>query len=328
MKYSSIVNSIRAQFELTNRVIFYIEGAPGGGKSAAAKEVGRLLGYDKVITFFASLRDPVDLLGTPRNDGAVTQWIPPKELFQLTTGRNLLILEELSDAPIPMQNALCGLMYDRVLNDLVLSPTTDIIATGNRAKDKSGATRIVSKLAGRVRRITFSEDLEDWVTWAKANNIDPVLIQFLRFCPNLLSAFDPNADSSPTPRNWEFVSMCPTNLPAVDFLENIAGHVGEGAAAQYVGFRRTWESLPDLATALLHPMSCPVPTKADVQYATLGALAARVDKANFENALKYADRFSADMSIMFIQDVTGRIPSLKSTTQFINYAVAHQDVIF
>lgn len=328
MKYSSIVNSIRAQFETTNKVIFYIEGAPGGGKSAAAKEVGRLLGFDKVIPFYASLRDPVDLLGTPRNDGAVTSWIPPKELHQLSYGRNLLIVEELSDAPPQMQNPMCGLFYDRVLNDLVLSPETYILATGNRAKDKSGANRIVTKLAGRVRRITFTEDLEDWVTWAKANAIDPVLIQFIRFCPNLLSAFDPNADSSPTPRNWEYAAMCPTNLPAVEYLENIAGHVGEGAAAQYVGFRRTWESLPDLAMALLHPMSCPVPTKADVQYATLGALAARVDKANFENAEKYADRFSADLSIMFIQDVTGRIPALKSTTTFINYAVKHQDVIF
>jgi hypothetical protein len=328
MKFSSIVNSIRAQFETTNKVIFYIEGAPGGGKSAAAKEVGKLLGFDKVVSFYASLRDPVDLLGTPRNDGAVTSWIPPKELHALTTGRNLLIVEELSDAPVQMQNPMCGLFYDRQLNDLVLSPQTFIIATGNRAKDKSGATRIVTKLAGRVRRITYTEDLEDFSAWWKANNLDLIMLQFLRFCPHLLSAFDPNADASPTPRNWEYAAACPTNLPANEYFENIAGNVGEGAAAQYVGFRATWQSLPDLAMALLHPDSCPVPDKLDVQYATLGALAHRTDKSNFANALKYADRFTPDLSVMYMQDVLGKYPELKSSREFIAYAVKHQSVIF
>jgi adenylylsulfate kinase-like enzyme len=69
MKYSDIKQSIVAQFNTTNAVVPYIEGAPGGGKSALAKEIGKELGFEKVEMFFASLRDPVDLLGTPNNDG-------------------------------------------------------------------------------------------------------------------------------------------------------------------------------------------------------------------------------------------------------------------
>jgi len=328
MKFSSLVNSISQQFETTNKIVYYIEGAPGGGKSAVAKEVGRQLGFDRVVPFFASLRDPVDLLGTPAPSEEVTRWRPPEDLTVLSTGRNLLILEELSDAAIPMQNALCGLIYDRCVGRLVLSPQTFIIATGNRAKDKSGATRIVTKLAGRVRRITYTEDLDDFSAWWKEQNLDPIMLQFLRFRPNLLSAFDPNADASPTPRNWEYAAACPTNLPANEYFENIAGNVGEGAAAEYVGFRSTWESLPDLAHALLSPDSCPVPAKLDVQYATLGALAQRTDKANFGNALRYADRFTPDMSVMYTQDVLAKLPEVKSSREFIAYAVKHQSVLF
>ena len=93
MKYSDIKTSVVRQFATTNSVIPYIEGKPGGGKSALAAEIGKELGFDRVVQFFASLRDPVDLLGTPRNDGDVTRWIPPAELAQLKSGRNLLIIE-------------------------------------------------------------------------------------------------------------------------------------------------------------------------------------------------------------------------------------------
>jgi len=149
MKFQDIKLSIVEQFKTTNAVVPYIEGKPGGGKSALASDIGKQLGFDYVVQFFASLRDPVDLLGTPRNDGDVTRWIPPAELKRLETGRNLLIIEEISDCNTQMQNALCGLIYDKRVNDLHLSPETYIIATGNRTQDKSGANRLVSKLLGR-----------------------------------------------------------------------------------------------------------------------------------------------------------------------------------
>ena len=88
MKYQDIKLSITEQFKSTNSVVPYIEGKPGGGKSALASAVGKELGFDNVVQFFASLRDPVDLLGTPRNDDEVTRWIPPAELKRLESGRN------------------------------------------------------------------------------------------------------------------------------------------------------------------------------------------------------------------------------------------------
>jgi hypothetical protein len=328
MRYSSLVSSIKAQFERTNDVVYFIEGQPGGGKSSVAAQIGREMGFDNVVQFFASHRDVVDMLGTPAADANVTRWRPPADLMRLATGRNLLILEEVSDCPPPMQNLICGLVHDGFVGDLTLSPDTHVIMTGNRQKDKSGATRIVSKLAGRVRRVTFTESLDDWITWAQANNIDPVLIQFLRFRPNLLAAFDPNLEQSPTPRNWARASLTPPDLPTAEYLENIAGDVGEGAASEYVAFRATWQSLPDLSYALLNPTVAPVPDKLDVKYATIGALVQRVDDKTYANAAAYAARFPADFTVMFHQDVIGRNPKLKSSKTFIDYAVANQDLLF
>jgi hypothetical protein len=328
MRYSQIVDTVSRQFEVTNQVVFFIEGAPGGGKSAAAAEVGRRLGFDRVVQFFPSLREPVDFLGTPAPNNEVTVWRPPAELMQLQTGRNLVIIEELTDASVPVQNVMCGLLHDRRVGAVTMSPETYFIATGNRAKDKSGATRLLTKLAGRVRRISFTEDLQDWEEWALANNIDPVLIQYLRFSGQL-AAFDPTADASPTPRNWARVSLTPTDLPNDVFFESVAGDVGEGAAAGYVAFRSIYRDLPDLSRVISDPEGTDVPHKLDVAYATLGALVKYVkDDKSFDATLRYASRFSPDMNVMFVQDALRVYPEGRSSKAFINFAVANQDILF
>lgn len=327
MKFSDIKLSIIEQFKTTNTVVPYIEGAPGGGKSALAKQIGEELGFDRIVPFFASLRDPVDLLGTPRNDGDVTRWIPPAELAQLSTGRNLLIIEELSDADRPMQNALCGLIYDRGLNDLHLSQDTYIIATGNRTQDKSGANRVVSKLYGRVRVFEFNENIDDFSMWALENDIDPVLIQFLRFRPDLLSDFNPDRKANPTPRTWVRAAQTPTTLPTDVFFANIAGDVGEGAAAEYTGFRRIYESLPSIDGLLLNPTKAEVPTDPAVLYATMGALAHKASADNFDRVVVYLERVPPEFQVMCVSDAMKLQPTLKNTRGFVAWAVRNSSVL-
>lgn len=326
MRYSDIKLSIVSQFKRTNKVVPYIEGAPGGGKSALAKQIGQELGFERVEMFYASLRDPVDLLGTPRNDESVTRWIPPEELHGLQTGFNLLILDELSDAPTNMQNALCGLIYEGKLGAIKLSPQTHIIATGNRTKDKSGANRVVSKLRGRVRTFEYTENIDDWSEWALDNQIDPVLIQFLRFRPNLLCDFDPDK-ISPTPRNWERVNMIDTTLPTNVLFENIAGDVGEGAAAEYTGFRRIWEGLPNIDALLMNPASADVPTDPAVLYALTGALAHRVSKDNFDRVSEYVSRLKPEFQVMCVSDALKLKPEIKHTKSFVQWAVTNSNIM-
>ena len=327
MKYQDIKLSIVEQFKVTNSVVPYIEGKPGGGKSALASEVGKELGFDNVVQFFASLRDPVDLLGTPRNDGDVTRWIPPAELKRLESGRNLLIIEEISDCNTSMQNALCGLIYDRRVNDLHLSSDTYIIATGNRTQDKSGANRLVSKLLGRVRTFEFTENIDDWCDWALSNDIDPVLIQFLRFRPDLLSDFNPDRKSNPTPRTWARVNLTPSELPTEVFFANVAGDVGEGAAAEYTGFRRIYENLPSVESILMNPAKAEVPKDPAVLYALTGAIAHKTSKDNFDRVCEFLDRLTPEFQVMAVSDAMKLKPEIKTTKAFISWAVKNSNVM-
>jgi hypothetical protein len=331
MRYSNIKTSIVEQFKAANgnRVVPFILGAPGGGKSACARDIVRELGIENVVEFTASLRDPVDVLGVPQTTGDFTRWVPPQEFYQLRqgTGRSALILEELSDAPVPMQNALCGVIYDHRAGQLGLSDELFIIATGNRTEDKSGANRITSKLANRTRRFDFQENIDDWTEWALDADIDPVLIQFLRFRPGLLSDFDANRFANPTPRSWERVSFIPASLDKGLFFDNCAGEVGEGAAAEYTGFRRIYESLPDVDSILLDPAGADLPSDPATLYALTGALARKSTKDNFDRVSKYLSRMSPEFNVMATKDAIKFQPAIKHTRSFVEWASKNAEVL-
>lgn len=333
MRYSHIRTSITEQFKAPNgnKIVPFILGAPGGGKSACARDIVASLDIpsDRVVEFTASLRDPVDVLGTPNNTGEYTRWVPPEEFYRLRAGqgRAALILEELSDAPIPMQNALCGVIYDKRAGQLMLSNELFIIATGNRTEDKSGANRITSKLANRTRRFDFVENIDDWTEWALDNDVDPVLIQFLRFRPGLLSDFDANRFANPTPRAWERVNFIPSTLDAGLFFDNVAGEVGEGAAAEYTGFRRIYMSLPDVDSILLDPANADVPADPATLYALTGALARKSTKDNFDRVSKYLSRMSPEFNVMATKDAIKLQPTIKHSRAFIEWASKNAEVL-
>jgi hypothetical protein len=239
----------------------------------------------------------------------------------------VLILEELSDASVPMQNALCRVVYDGFAGNLKLTDQLYIIATGNRTEDKSGANRIVSKLAGRTRRFDFTENIDDWTEWALDNGIDPVLIQFLRFRPNLLSDFDPNRFANPTPRTWEKVSLIPDSLPEQLYFDNVAGDVGEGAAAEYTGFLRIYKSLPNIDALLLDPTGADVPSDPATKYALAGALARKATPDNFDRISTYLSRMEPEFNVMAVRDAIKLNPDIMTTRSFTEWASKNAQVL-
>jgi hypothetical protein len=351
MRFSDLKTAIIAQFSVENgnRVVPLILGAPGGGKSACAREIAAEIlqqhglpyePYDSgkgnintatVVEFNASLRDPVDLLGTPNNHGDYTSWKAPEEMYALRagTGVKVLILEELTDGSIPMQNGLCRVIYDGHAGSLQLTDKLYLIATGNRTEDKSGANRIIGKLLGRIRRFDFTESLEDFIAWGmRTNKIPTVMTQFLRFKQELLSAYDANSQqNSPTPRNWERAALVPESLGDLLFMESVKGDVGEGAATEYTAFRKIWRELPDIEEVLKKPKTAPVPENLATKYALAGKLARSITKDNFGNALIYADRLPKELCVMVVRDATQFTPDIKRTKDFVTWATKYAEVL-
>ena len=335
MRFSQVKQSIVAQFSQdrvdANKTVFFVMGQPGGGKSACARDALQTLGYTSANTveFVASLRDPVDVLGTPNNVGDFTKWVPPEEFYKLRAGQGkcALLLEELSDAPVPMQNALCGVIYDRRAGQLELSDQLVIIATGNRTEDKSGANRITSKLAGRTRRLDFTENLEELVQYALGAGWPTELIQYLRFKPDALVDWDANRFQNATPRTWEDVARMPAGLPSDIELDNIAGSVGAGRAAEYIGFKQIFESLPDITEILMNPTTANMPSNLATKYALSGALARKASPENFEQVCLYTNRMEPEFRVTCVKDAIKLSPGIKRVRAFQSWASANADVL-
>lgn len=333
MKYSDIKTSVLANFKRGNQLVPNIIGKPGGGKSTLAREIVAELGIapDRITEFNPSLRDPVDIMGLPKTDGECSKWIPPAEFFRIrddgTDQPCALILEELSDAPIPMQNPLCRVILDRHAGELKLHPKLHIVATGNRTEDKSGATRMSTKLGNRMQTLTFDENLDDWCSWALDHGIAVEMIQFLRFRPNLLSDFDPNRTINPTPRSWAMANEVDPTLTSDLYFANISGCVGEGAAAEYTGFKRIFENLPDVDGILMNPAKAAVPEDMPVLFALTGALAHRVSKDNFDRVCEYIGRMPPEFQVMCVLDSKKLKPEIVNTKAFVQWAVKNANVL-
>jgi len=337
MKYSEVKESIVEQFSQdrpdANDTVFAIMGPPGGGKSACARDAMHDLGFIQGETLFEltlSSRDPVDLLGTPHNTGDFTRWVPPEMFWKMRKGQGRmgLILEEFSDAQIPMFNAACRIIYDRFAGETELTEQLHIVCTGNRTEDKSGAMRVPSKFAGRTRRLDYTENLEEWIQYALDKDFPVELIQYHRFMKGAaLVDFDPNRYANATPRTWEDVARVPRNLKPHVELDNVAGSVGQGRAIEYCAFKRMFNELPDPVEILLHPATAIVPDKADVRYAIMGAIARSASADNFDNVCVYTDRFEPELRVTCIKDAIKFDPKIKRTRAFQQWAADNADVL-
>jgi hypothetical protein len=117
-------------------------------------------------------------------------------------------------------------------------------------------------------------------------------------------------------------------VPSDAEFECFKGAVGEGAAAEFVGFLRIFRKLPNPDAILLHPDTADVPTDPATLYALSGALATRAVDSNFARVCTYAERMPPEFSVLTISQAAKRNPALASTAAFTQWSVKHQDVLF
>jgi hypothetical protein len=171
--------------------------------------------------------------------------------------------------------------------------------------------------------------LDDWTGWALNNGVKPEVVSFIRFRPNLLHDFDAQRDQNATPRSWvEGVSDVLGTVPAEAEFECFKGAVGEGAAAEFVGFVRIFRKLPNPDAILLNPTTSDVPTDPATLYALSGALAQRATEGNFERVCQYVERMPAEFSVLTVSYAARRNPDLANTQAFTQWSLKHQDVLF
>lgn len=327
MRPTLLADTIKARIEAKIKRVNYIVGSPGLGKTQIVKQIADDLGIGfKVI--HAPLKQPEDL-GLPvvsmKRDSV--KFIVPADDFPME-GTNceeegILLIDELPQADNGIQKVLANLMQERELHGQRLKDGWHIVATGNRAKDRAGANRILSHLMNRMTMLEFEPHLDDWCQWYMSQpDYSMEGISFLRFRPNLLSDFNPQLDVNPTPRAWvEGVFASMGKVPAEAEMEVFKGEVGEGAAAEFVGFLQIYRTLPDPDTILLNPDKAKVPSDPATLYALSGALAQRSSENNFDRVMAYANRMPPEFCVILVRTAAQRDKKVAETKAFRTWAI-------
>ena len=310
-----------------------IEGPPGGGKTSIVHQVAEELGLPIIEKHMPTML--VEDFGIPYPDAQgnsfsykLPDWFPYKGKAG-TEGGGVLCFDDRNQANTDLQKVLANIQQARNLHGVPLADGWSVVSTGNRQSDRAGANRVLSHLRNRETVLEFETHLDDSTSWMITNDVRPEVISFTRFRPNLLHDFDPQRDVNPTPRSWvEGVSAVLGAVPPEAEYECFKGAVGEGAAAEFVGYLRIFRKLPNPDAILIAPDTADVPTDPATLYALSGALADRATEGNMERVVTYTSRMPAEFSVLSVSYAVRKKPELANTQAFTKWALAHQDVLF
>lgn len=329
MKPSMLVEALLVLIH--QRVPVHIWGACGVGKSQLGAQVAKNLSWE-----FRDIRavqlDPVDMRGLPRITDHWTEWVPPK--FLPTEGKGILFLDELTSAPQLTQAGCYQLVLDRKLGEYVLPEGWVVIAAGNPASERGVHFSMPRPLRNRFVHLELEADLTDWCRWAIQSGIRNEIVAFLRFRRELLHDADATSDQNawPTPRSWEMASKVLDGLsqqasnPALEKIM-LDGVIGQGAAAELVGFLQLFRQLPSIDEILLNPDTAPVPTDPSSQIAIATALGRAISDQSIGRGKKYLDRMATEMCVLAMRDAAARDRAITHTPEFTQFGIQHAEVL-
>ena len=341
MRPSQILASLNCLIDAQQPAMLH--GSPGVGKSDVIRQLAKARGLE-LIDLRLSQLDPVDMRGVPSVDAKkkITSWNVPS--FLPTEGKGILFLDEINSAAQATQAAAYQLVLDRKLGDYTLPEGWSVIAAGNRTTDRAIVNQMSTALKNRFTHLNYEVNNDDWCEWALRSNISVEVLGFIRFRPMLLNEFEQrndskeerermqrlkNAQAFATPRSWEFLSRVVAQQPSKDLeYELYSGIVGEGCAAEFMGYLKYYRDLPNLDALLMAPDKTEVPDAPATLYALATGLATKATPDNLERVVKYALRMPAEFQVLLMKDAIVRDSALTNTKAFNEWAIKNADVMF
>ena len=328
MRATLLKDTIKSLFPIQRTIC--IEGSPGGGKTTIVHQVAEELGIPCIERHMPTML--VEDFGILFPDGdsglkyKLPEWFPIKGK---APDKGILLFDDRNQANSDLQKVLANICQARNLHGTAMPEGWMVVSTGNRQADRAGANRVLGHLRNRETVYELDTHLDDWTQWALDNGVKPEVISFIRFRPALLHDYDPQRDQNATPRSWvEGVSDVLGTVPSDAEFESFKGAVGEGSAAEFVGFLRIFRKLPNPDAVLMNPTTADVPSDPATLYALSGAIAERATEGNFERVCTYAERMPADFSVLTVSYASRKKPELANTAAFNKWVVKHQDVLF
>ena len=304
-------------------VVPYLISGAGLGKTSTALEIGADLDVPVVILSLAQY-DYSEIAGWTLPNDDKSQMIRVRPDWMPTTGKGIIFLDELPQAPVTNQNIAAQLVNERRVGPHKLPSGWVVMAAGNRTSDRAGTNTMPTHLRDRLMFLEIEADLEDTIAYFSKVGVSDRVRAYLRFRPEWLHKFDTQENACPSPRSWERVSsILEWDIDEVCMTEAVAGQVGRAASADFMGFLQLFDVAPDIDKLIAKPDDAEVPTDPAIMFAVSSAISSRMTKANAGNCLKYLTRLPQKEFVAFaMKDAFSRDKSIASVDSVRKWILA------
>ena len=275
---TSAKDRIENRNSVWNTPALMLRGAPGVGKSTIVKTIANKLGIGFIDVRLAQM-ERVDFAGLPSVNNGVTEWNVPSFWPRDPKSKGIILLDEITSAPSDCQVAAYSIVLDRRIpnSNYVLPNGWLIVAAGNRSCDRAVVKTMSSALANRFIHFELEANAEDWVKWAILNEINPSVVGFINFRPELLFKMDgQNLEQGwPSPRSWERVSNCIRMFNGnTDIMRKVIyGLIGNGVGLEFMEFFKMSSEFDSILEVMTNDkVDFELPEKADKRYAVASAV--------------------------------------------------------
>ena len=232
-------------------------GLHGIGKTEVVREWARENNI-YLEPLYLSSQETGDLIGLITLTDGVSTWAQPSWLDRMNkaaaNGQHcVLFLDEISRATLDVRQAVMQLVLDKRIHDHHLPVVNDlqtlVIAADNPDNGSYAVESMDPALLDRFLSIDVEVDVEAWLDYARATNVNTIIRSFIAENPNKLY-FVPNEGSvcniSATPRSWVKLSKYIdniNNIPNIAHYNIIKGKIGTALAAQFLSFMQNFSKM-------------------------------------------------------------------------------------
>lgn len=285
-----------------------VQGKPGVGKTAVCKQVAENLSM-KALFSHPVTDEPVDYKGLPWIADGIAKFFPIGVISDVlnATEPTIWFIDDVGQAPLSVQAALMQWTHadSRCLNGQELPDCVTIVMMTNRKEDRAGVSGFLEPFKTRFSTIIeLQADVQSFTKWAIAFGLDPMIMAFCQWKPELLSQFEPSSGLTvgPSPRGWHHLdNQLKLNINPDYELEVYSGCIGAPAAQEFLAFRRIYSRLPSLSMIETDPDRVEMPTENNVLFALTGALAKRANSDSFAPIAQYAQRMPDEFKVVFTE---------------------------
>ena len=331
---------------------FFLEGEPGIGKSSIMDALERHFGDAYAYAYFDCAQKDLGDIAMPSidRDRKVTEYFP-NAVLQLQTGKPVIImLDEFTKAPAPVQNMLHPLLEARNprLGDIALPKGSIVFLTGNLSGEGLG-DNVKAHTLNRVTRVRVRKPTADeWLSWAVNNDIDPVVMAWVNQFPHAMESYlDGNQEGNPyifNPKKMQgsFVSPRSLQLVSNDVLKQreqnsanavlaaMIGTIGESGARDLHAFVEYQDQLPAWETVISNPKSATLPTSPGACAVMVFGAIAKIDRTTITPFMEYVERMASEWQAVFAVNIA-KNPDKKqlafTSTKFRDWALNNVDIL-